>query len=101
MDFAERVYALVKQIPEGRVTTYKEAAAKLGTGAFRAVGSALRRNPNPVKVPCHRVVNSNGNVGGYLGAMGGRKKEQLLKNEGVRIKCHKIEDFNSVFFRFS
>ncbi len=89
MDFAEKVYALVKRVPEGRVTTYKIIAEKLGTKAYRAVGSALNRNPYSPAVPCHRVIKSNGYVGGF--AKGTNKKTQMLKKEGIEIKNGKIK----------
>lgn len=86
--FQEKVYNLCKKIPKGKVTTYKIIAEKLGTKAYRAVGNALNKNPFAPKVPCHRVVNSDGNVGGF--AKGINKKIKLLKKEGVKIKNNKI-----------
>lgn len=79
-DFDRRCYALLKQIPRGKVTTYKLLAEALGTQAYRAVGNALSRNPDLVSVPCHRVVRSDGRVGGY--AKGSDIKIALLQDEG-------------------
>ena len=89
--FSKKCYSLLKKVPEGKVTTYKSIAEKLNTKAYRAVGSAMNKNPNPIKVPCHRVINSNGKLGGY--AKGIKQKIKLLKQEGIEIKNNKI-DFN-------
>jgi len=79
--FSERVYKVVSKIPKGKVMTYKQVAAAAGNPkAARAVGNILNKNPNPVKVPCHRVIRSDGDIGGY--AFGKKKKANLLKKEG-------------------
>lgn len=81
-DFTEHVYAVVRNIPRGEVMTYKEVALKVGRpGAYRAVGTALSRNIDKT-VPCHRVIKSDGSVGGYNGLKG--KKESLLEKEGYK-----------------
>ena len=77
MQFNEKVLELTKKIPKGRVTTYKLIAEKLKTHACRAVGTALHNNKKPIIIPCHRVVNSDGFVGGY--AKGIEQKIRLLK----------------------
>ena len=79
--FDQRCYELLLQIPKGKVTTYREIAHALGTKAYRAVGQAMNRNPNLVEVSCHRVVKSNGEVGGYAGGLS--RKLELLRQEGV------------------
>jgi methylated-DNA-[protein]-cysteine S-methyltransferase len=94
--FQERCLKLVALIPEGRVSTYKAIAKALDTKAYRAVGSAIGKNPNPITVPCHRVVKSDGRVGGY--AFGVEKKIQLLQKEGVQVANDKIVDFEKLFF---
>jgi len=81
--FQEQVWKLTKKIPRGKVSTYKEIAHALGTKAYRAVGSALHVNPYAPVVPCHRVVNSNGKVGGF--ADGTKKKISMLRGEGVNV----------------
>jgi len=86
--FSERCYKLLKKVPKGKVTTYKELAKALKTKAYRAVGNAMNKNPFAPKVPCHRVVKSNGEPGGF--ASGTKKKIQLLKKEGIEIKQGKI-----------
>lgn len=98
MIFQERVWKLLEKIPEGRVTTYKIIAKKLGTKAYRAVGNACNSNPNAPYVPCHRVVSSDGSLGGY--AYGSARKSALLRGGGVSTKKGKIEDFKSVLFKF-
>jgi len=97
MNFAQKVYALAAEIPEGRITTYKIIAEKLNCGAYRAVGSALNKNPYKT-VPCHRVVNSDGGIGGF--ARGTANKIKMLRKEGIKIKNRKIENFEEVLFRF-
>ena len=74
------------EVPKGKVTTYRELAHALGTKAYRAVGQAMNRNPELVSVPCHRVIKSNGEVGGY--ALGIDRKKELLKMEGVQVEAN-------------
>lgn len=76
------VYDIVAQIPAGKVTTYGDIARALGhPGASRAVGRILNRNPNPIITPCHRVIKSDGKLGGY--AFGKIRKKELLSKEGL------------------
>lgn len=78
--FSEKVYAVVVKIPKGQVLTYKQVAIKAGSPrAFRAVGNILNRNYNP-KIPCHRVVRSDGSTGGYN--RGAERKKEILTREG-------------------
>jgi methylated-DNA-[protein]-cysteine S-methyltransferase len=79
---ASHVYDIVDQIPEGKVTTYGDIAKALGhPGASRLIGRILNKNPKPILTPCHRVIKSNGNIGGY--AFGKARKKELLKKEGL------------------
>ncbi len=96
--FSERCYELLKKVPKGKITTYKEIARALKTKAYRAVGNAMNKNPYAPKVACHRVVNSNGEVGGF--ESGTKKKIEMLKREGIKIKNNKIENFGEVVYRF-
>lgn len=99
-NFQEAVLNLLKQVPKGKVTTYGEIAREL-TGsvrAARAVGQAVATNPYPVVVPCHRVVRSDGDVGGY--SLGVDKKIRLLSEEGVEIKGRKVLNFEQTLFLF-
>ncbi len=82
----EKVLGLVEKIPKGKVTTYGEVARALGTRGYRAVGQALRGNPRPFEISCHRVVRSDGRAGGY----GGRKKLSLLLGEDVEVLDGKV-----------
>ena len=84
----ERVYSLVKKIPKGKVSTYR-AISKITGIHPRVVGNILRSNPDPVSVPCYRVVRSDGSLGGY--SMGIRKKIKLLKKDGIKIIKGKID----------
>jgi len=88
MSFNEKVWALTARIPKGRVATYAQIARKLKTQGYRAVGNALNRNPYAPGVPCHRVVGSDGSLTGF--ASGVKKKEQLLRAEGVQIIGRKV-----------
>lgn len=80
--FQTSVWAALAEIPYGSTTTYAELAERVGRpGATRAVGSAVGRNPHLIVVPCHRVLRSDGTLGGY--AAGLATKERLLRLEGV------------------
>ena len=100
MNFNERVWQLLSRIPRGKVTTYKIIAHKLGTRAYRAVGMACARNPNAPKVPCHRVVNSNGEVGNYSGNGGVKRKTLLLQKEGISINDNIVQNYEKVLYKF-
>lgn len=81
--FAEKVIAVVRTIPKGKVMTYGAVAKKAGfLGAGRAVGSVMAKNTDKT-MPCHRVVNANGKIGSYNGLRG--DKTALLKKEGVKM----------------
>ncbi len=85
----------MKKVPEGKVTTYKAIANAIGKPrATRAIGNILKNNPNPIIVPCHRVVRSNGEIGGY--AYGKDVKEKLLEAEGIIIKDDYITNFDKI-----
>jgi O-6-methylguanine DNA methyltransferase len=78
--FKEKVFDVVKKIPEGKTLTYKEVAARAGSPrGFRAVGNILNTNYDPT-IPCHRVIRSDGNFGGYN--RGKTQKRQILIKEG-------------------
>ncbi len=81
--FYKKVYLEVLKIPKGQTKTYKWIAERVGSPyAYRAVGNALKNNPLPMVIPCHRVIKSSGELGGYSGGL--KKKIFLLKKEGVR-----------------
>lgn len=101
--FAEKIYAQLKKVPKGRVTTYKALAESLQTKAYRAVGTAMKNNPYAPGVPCHRVVSTNGSIGGFKGEKSGEsvaEKIVLLRNEGVVVENGKIKNFEKVLFLF-
>ena len=82
--FEQRIYAIARAIPPGEVMTYGEIAARVGEPhAAQAVGQAMGRNPWPIVVPCHRVVGSNGKLGGFSARGGGRTKLRILEIEGA------------------
>ena len=88
--FAASVFRCLAAVPRGKVTTYAAIAEAVGRpGAAQAVGNALHANPEPIAVPCHRVVRSDGSLGGY--ALGRRKKAALLAAEGVASKGGKTD----------
>lgn len=102
--FAQQVYNLLKTVPKGRVTTYKELAKAMNTKAFQAIGQVMRTNPYAPAVPCHRVVATNGMLGGFMGERSGPtvlKKIHLLKKEGVIVHGNKIVDFERKLWRFN
>lgn len=81
--FEERVYAVVRRIPKGQTRSYGWVAKRLGMpGAAQAVGQALKRNPDTHRTPCHRVIRSDGSVGGYTAYGGPAKKRSTLRREG-------------------
>jgi O-6-methylguanine DNA methyltransferase len=103
MKFEEKVWKLMKKIPKGRVTTYALIARKLNTKAYRAVGNACRRNPYAPRVPCHRVVRSDGTIGGFGGKTTGKtieKKVWMLRKENVEVRNGRIANFEKVLYRF-
>jgi len=84
--FAKKVYRVVLTIPMGEKRTYKWVAEKIGKpGASRAVGQVLKKNPYPFIIPCHRVVKSNKEIGGYI--FGAEKKKLLLDWENRIKQC--------------
>ncbi len=97
-DFDRKILSLAKKVPKGRVTTYGEIGRALGIRGFRAIGQALKRNSKPVIIPCHRVVRSDGGVGGYLGKRKVNEKIRLLRKEGIEVTKEGI-DLKRYFFR--
>lgn len=101
--FAESIYKSLRKVPKGRVTTYKELAASVGTKAYQAVGSAMKNNPYAPIVPCHRVIAADGSIGGFRGFKKGETidlKVQMLINEGIEFEENKIKNFDKVLFKF-
>ena len=99
MTLSTRVYTKLLQVPEGKVTTYGDLAKAVGLeNGQRAIGTIMKKNPFPGIVPCHRVVKSDGKIGGF--AYGERIKSQMLVKEGIKIKDGKIVDFAKEKFCF-
>ena len=91
-DFKQSVLAVVAKIPKGHVLSYKEIAKRAGnSGAARAVGNIMKQNRNP-KVPCHRVIHSDGRIGGVN--RGKEFKAVLLREEGVKLS-HRLKVLRS------
>ena len=83
-DFQIKVWNAISKIPKGKVKTYKELARSIRKPkASRAVANACGKNPFPIKIPCHRVIRSDGRLGGYSGKGGIKTKRKLLRNEGL------------------
>jgi len=92
MKLADKVYKVARKIPKGKVTTYDSIAKYLKTRAYRAVGQIMKRNPYAPKVPCHRVIKSDGSISGFSGfdPKNIKKKIALLIKEGVIVKNGKV-----------
>ena len=74
------------KIPKGRIKTYLDVAKSIGKPkAYRAVANAIGKNPCPPNIPCHRVIRSDGSLGGYSGKGGIKTKKMLLKKEGINL----------------
>ncbi len=87
--FQKRVYNIVEKIPKGKTLSYKTVARLARKPrAWRAVGNILNKNPHPKIVPCHRVIKSDGKIGGYR--YGINKKTSLLKKEGLVVKNNRV-----------
>lgn len=82
--FQKKVYLELLKVPAGETITYGELARRIGCRSAQAVGQALKKNPFAPDVPCHRVVSSDGGIGGYMGYVDGpflERKRQLLQQE--------------------
>ena len=99
MRIDKQVYKKLLEVPPGKVTTYGELAKAVGMiNGQRAIGRIMNKNPYPVIVPCHRVIKSDGTIGGY--AYGQKIKSNMLSNEGIKICDGKILDFKEKIYRF-
>ena len=85
-EFQLKVWAYLRKIPRGSVRTYAQVAKDIGKPlAIRAVANAIGKNPYAPKIPCHRVIRSDGSLGGYSGKGGAKTKRFLLKKEGIKL----------------
>ena len=99
MTLSTKVYRQLLRVPEGKVTTYGDLAKAVGLdNGQRVIGMIMKKNPFPVIVPCHRVVKSDGKIGGYV--YGEKVKSQMLVKEGIKIKDGRIIDFDKEKFYF-
>ena len=99
MIIEKKIYKKLLQVPSGKITTYGELSRAIGLkNGQRVIGRVMKNNPFPVIIPCHRVVKSNREIGGY--AFGVDIKRSMLTKEGICIKNNKIENFEKSFFRF-
>ena len=99
MIIEKKIYRKLLQVPSGKITTYKELARSVGLqNGQRIIGQIMKKNPFPVIIPCHRVVKSNGEIGGY--AYGISIKKNMLVKEGISISNNKIKNFQKTIFRF-
>jgi deoxyribonuclease V len=97
MNLSEYTYYLVRQIPLGRVSTYGAVAKALGNKNYaRVVGMYMHRNPDADTMPCFKIVNSDGSLGGF--GLGLSDKVRRLNRDGIRVKNGRIVDFDRVFF---
>lgn len=98
-DLQRKVYRKLLSVPKGKVTTYGELAKAIGLpNGQRVIGQIMNKNPFPVIIPCHRVVKSDGKIGGYF--YGEDVKTNMLSKEGVSIKGGKILNWEKAVFRF-
>lgn len=92
MTFRDKVYRLIRTIPKGKVATYGQVAALVGSpGAARAVGLCMKTNPDAPHTPCHRIVASNGSLTGYSAEGGVIRKKQMLIEEGVQFRGVRVD----------
>jgi methylated-DNA-[protein]-cysteine S-methyltransferase len=99
LNLDKKIYKKLLEVPKGKITTYGELAKAVGLkNGQRAVGKIMNKNPYPVIIPCHRVVKSDGKVGGY--AYGEEIKSDMLTREGIVIKNGKILDLENTIYRF-
>ena len=99
-NFFERVYAVARQIPYGKVTSYGAIAKSLGTArSARMVGWAMNASHSLEDVPAHRVVNRKGLLTGKLHFDGANLMQQLLENEGIVVIDNQIVDFDKHFWQ--
>ena len=99
MNTEEKIYKKLLTVPYGKITTYNELSKSIGLeNGQRLVGQIMKKNPFPVIIPCHRVIKSNGDIGGYL--FGIDIKKNMLRKEGICIIKNKIDSFEEVFFTF-
>jgi len=99
MSLEQQVYKKLTEVPQGKITTYGELAKAVGLkNGQRMIGQIMKKNPYPGIIPCHRVVKSDGKIGGY--AYGGAVKTNMLRIEGIQIQNGKILDWHNKLHKF-
>jgi len=98
MNLSSKVYELCQLIPAGKISSYKILANKLKTHP-RVIAQILKHNLKPIKIPCHRIISSNGYISGYFGKHV-KQKIKLLKKEGIKIKDNKVLNFKKILYKF-
>ena len=99
MKLEDKVYKKLLEVPSGKIITYGELARSVGLkNGQRKIGQIMKNNSFPVIIPCHRVVKSDGTIGGY--AFGIERKANMLSKEGIKISRGKILDFENRIFSF-
>jgi methylated-DNA-[protein]-cysteine S-methyltransferase len=94
------VYSILTKIPPGKVSTYGDIARALGhPRGSRAIGRIVAINPNPISVPCHRVIKSNGEIGGFK--YGEQMKKEILEKEGIKFQNKVVENFQESRFNLA
>jgi len=97
--FAQKVIKGLNKIPSGKIVTYASLARAINhPKSYRAVGNVLNKNPFAPVVPCHRVIKSDGRIGGYN--QGADKKIKLLEQEGIKIKNNRVENLEEILYKF-
>ena len=96
--FFKQAWKICAKLPKGKITTYKEIANAMGSRAYRAIGQAMHNNPHYPKVPCHRVVASDGTLGGFAYPL--KEKIARLKKDGIEVKNGRIVDFEERLHKF-
>ena len=98
--FQLKVWKYLKTIPKGKVKTYKQVAIGINKPkSARAVANACGKNPYSPKIPCHRVIRSNGEIGGYTSKNGTNEKIDILRSEGIKIIDKKVVDLDVYLFK--
>ncbi len=99
MKLEDKVYKKLLEVPPGKIITYGELAKAVGLkNGQRKIGQIMKNNPFPIIIPCHRVVKSDGTVGGY--AFGIERKVNILSKEGIKTSKGKILDYKNRLFSF-
>jgi len=99
LNLDKQVYKKLTEVPEGMVTSYSELAKAVGLkNGQRVIGQIMKNNPYPAIIPCHRVVNADGKIGGFF--YGDKVKKNMLKKEGIEIQDGKILNWDKKFYKF-